>query len=206
MTEKAPKPPVNWKAVELEYRAGIKSLEQIGKEHGVTKGRISQIATRDAWTRDLRNRIQAKADARVNEAAVNEGLNAKQDRLAEKTIVEANAELQYRIRMEHRQDIGRTRKLFAALMDEVELTTDNRALFEELGELMRNPDDNGQDKRNEIYAKVIGMTSRIDSTKKLTEVLEKVIKMEREAFGIDSGESDKASVDLLLKKINSEAA
>jgi len=51
---------INWKAVELDFRAGVKSLEQIGLENGVTKGRISQVAKRDGWTRDLKNRIKAK--------------------------------------------------------------------------------------------------------------------------------------------------
>lgn len=123
----------DWNAIELAYRAGIKSLEQIGAEFGVTKGRISQVAKKQEWTRDLAAKIQARADARVNESVVNKELNAGK-RLTETTIVTANAELQYRIRMEHRADIGRTRKLFQTLLAELELsctqTEQIKALFD----------------------------------------------------------------------------
>lgn len=205
------KPSADWVAIEIEFRAGIKSLEQIGKEFGVTKGRISQIAKRDQWTRDLNKRIKAKADARVNESAVNKALNAKRDRLAESTVVDANADLQFRIRMEQRTDITRSRTLFGKLMDELEQTTDNKELFEQLGELLDKSGENADgkmvmDRLNETYRKVISMTGRVDSAKKLTEILEKVVKLEREAFGIESDDKGLSSVDTLLKKINAEAA
>lgn len=200
---------VDWAAVERSFRTGIDSLELIGKEYGVTKGRISQIAKRDGWTRDLKKKVKAKADARVNEAALNRELNAKTDRLAEKRIVEANADLQFKIRMQHRKDIGRSRSLFQKLMDELEATTDNKDLFQMLGELLdeSGPNKDGKwvaDKQNELYRKVISMSTRVDSAKKLIEILEKTVKLEREAFGIDDNEHQDNPVDALLRKIYKE--
>lgn len=200
---------VDWAAVERSFRTGIDSLELIGKEYGVTKGRISQIAKRDGWTRDLNKKIKAKADARVNKAALNRELNAKTDRLAEKRIVEANADLQFKIRMQHRKDISRSRSLFQKLMDELEATTDNKDLFQMLGELLdeSGPNKDGKwvaDKQNELYRKVISMSTRVDSAKKLIEILEKTVKLEREAFGIDDNEHQDNPVDALLRKIYKE--
>lgn len=59
MTEAKPQP--DWKAIELDYRAGIKTLREIADAHGITHGAINKRAKRDGWTRDLKAKIQAKA-------------------------------------------------------------------------------------------------------------------------------------------------
>lgn len=185
----------DWNAIELEYRAGIKSLEQIGAEFGVTKGRISQVAKKHEWTRDLAAKIQARADARVNESVVNKELNAGK-RLAENTVVTANAELQYRIRIEHRADIGRARKLFQTLLAELELsctqTEQIKALFDEVHPA---PPADAPQSDHGRYAKlskglsdVLSIPGRVESGKKITEMLEKLVRLEREAFGIKTDE------------------
>jgi hypothetical protein len=200
----------DWTLIEVDYRAGIKTLEQIGEEYGVTKGRVSQVAKKQGWTRDLAEKIRLRAEAKVNERTVNEKLNEPKRRLAESEVVEANAQAAADVVMRHRQGLGRLAALRDKLLDEVESITDNKELFAQLGELMdeSGEDANGrfkQDKRNEIYRKVIGMTERIDNTKKLAEIDEKVRKGEREAFNLDDGESKESSIDSLLKKINQEA-
>ena len=43
----------DWERIELDYRAGIKSLRQIADEGGITEGAIRKRAKRDAWERDL---------------------------------------------------------------------------------------------------------------------------------------------------------
>jgi len=48
---------IDWDLVEAEFRAGVKTLDQIGKDHGITKGRISQVAKAKGWVRDLSAKI-----------------------------------------------------------------------------------------------------------------------------------------------------
>lgn len=43
----------DWEAIELDYRAGIKTLRQIAEENGITHGAINKRAKRDGWERDL---------------------------------------------------------------------------------------------------------------------------------------------------------
>lgn len=181
--------PVDWELIERHYRAGILSLREIAKECGVTEGAIRKRAKKDGWARDLTGKIQQRADDLVRKEAVRTP-STQLTPASEKEVVEANAELQYRIRMAHRQDIGRTRSLFAKLMDEVESQSDNLEIFEKLGELLDESGTNERgtwvnDKLNEIYRKVISTPGRVDSAKKLTEILEKVVKLERQAFGLD---------------------
>lgn len=199
---------VNWTAIETDYRAGIKPLRQIAEEQGISHVAINKRAKRDGWVRDLGAKIKAKAEEKVTKAAVTKSVTTERT-VTEKAVVEANAELQYRIRMEHRQDIGRGRKLFQALLAEVESITDWRELFEEIAELydQSGPDENGRwktDKANELYRKIISGAGRVDSAKKLTEMLEKLVKLEREAFGIDKGEGQSSPLDEVLKKLHRE--
>lgn len=204
------KPAIDWEAVELHYRSGIRSLKDMGAEYGVSDAGIIKRAKRDGWTRNLAAKIKAKAEAKVSAAAVSAEVSVQ--RVAnEQQVVEANADLQYRVRIEHRQDIGRTRVLFRSLLTELEAETQDVGLFKTLGELLdtSGPDATGtwrKDKLNELYTKVIGQVGRIDGAKKLTEMLEKLVKLERQAFGIEDGELEKAGVEDLLKSIGRKLA
>lgn len=193
---------IDWEAVEVQYRAGIRSLKDIGAEFGVSDAGIIKRAKRHGWVRDLKAKIIAKAEAKVRAAAVSEKVSERKAQ-TEQTVVEANAELQFRIRMEHRQDIGRARTLFGQMLGELEVFTDGdgQALIERLQAMTDPPDANEspeaatkrvaamRKRLNELFA----LSGRIDSGKKLVEILEKVVKLEREAFGITAGEGQSPS-------------
>ena len=59
-------------------------------------------------------------------------------------------------------------------------------MFAELGEMLRQPDQNGNDKLNDVYQKIIGLPSRVDSVKKLAEALKTLVGLEREAYGMNT--------------------
>lgn len=185
---------IDWEAVAIHYRAGIRSLKDIGAEFGVSDAGILKRAKRDEWPRNLTAKIKAKADAKVSASVVSEEVSAR-TKIAEAQVIEAEAEVQARIRLAHRRDIGRSRKLALDLLAELEVETDNLGLFMELGELLRSEDKNGQDRRNDLYHKVISSAGRVDSMKKLADTLKTLVGLEREAYNIttDSGDGgDKA--------------
>lgn len=43
----------DWERIEMDYRAGIKTLRQIADENGITHGAVNKRAKRDGWERDL---------------------------------------------------------------------------------------------------------------------------------------------------------
>ena len=49
----ASKSGADWERIELDYRAGIKTLRQIADEHGISHVAVAKRAKRDGWTRDL---------------------------------------------------------------------------------------------------------------------------------------------------------
>ena len=180
------KSPIDWESVELHYRAGIRSLKDIGAEFGVSDAGIIKRAKSNGWVRDLSAKIQAKAEAKVSASLVS-ALVSTQTKIAERQLIEANAQAIADIRLAHRHDIHRARRLINSLLSELEGQTDPETLaaLQELGELMRREDERGQDKLNDLYRKVISLSERSKTMKTLTESLEKVVNMERTAFGMD---------------------
>lgn len=175
---------VDWEAVEGDYRAGVLSLREMALTHGVSHVAIKKRADKDGWTRDLAAKIKAKADELVNRAVVNTLVNSGA-KVNERAIIEANAERIAQVRGEHRAEIGRIRTLGLTLLQELEGQSAAPELLEQLGEMMRSPDEHGVDKLNDLYRKVISTPSRIDSAKKVAETFRHAIGMEREAYGID---------------------
>lgn len=203
--KKAKREPVNWAKVEPHYRAGIRSLKELGKEFGCSDAAIVKHAAKAGWVRDLGAQVRAKADAKVSAAAVSAEVSVA-NRIQESVVVEAESQLQFQVRMTHRKDIARSRDLMSSLMSELEQQTANLEDFERLGELLDETDVNSngkviKDTLNAIYQKVISTPGRVDAAKKLVEILEKTIRLEREAFGIDNGDREKDSVETFLERI-----
>jgi len=157
------KSPIDWEAVELHYRAGIRSLKDIGAEFGVSDAGIIKRAKRDDWERDLRAKIQAKAEAKVSASLVSAEVSA-QTKVAERQIVDANAQAVADVRLGQRDDIGRAKGITRSLLDELE---DSAQAYE--------------------------LDARVKMSKTLTETLRIVIDMERQAFGMDTKGADGAA-------------
>lgn len=181
------KPVPDWERIEADYRAGLLSVREIASAHGLSHVAISKRAKRDGWTRDLSKRIQDKAEQLVTTRTVTSEVTTEQA-VTDRAIVEANAEVIAGIRLAHRKDISRSRTLAMALLGELEEQTGNIELFQQLGELLRSPDDKGMDRLNDLYQKVISTPGRIDGMKKLAETLKNLIGLEREAYGLKTGE------------------
>lgn len=176
---------VDWESVERDYSAGLLSLREIGDKHNVAHQVIARKAKKEEWSRDLREKIAKAVDKKIGDKQVGDSLGDSK-KASEKEIIEVNAQAIVNIKLAHRGDIRKSKNIVNALFDELELTTDNRELFEQLGELLRQESESGQDKLNDIYKKCISMPQRIDGVKKLTDALKTMIGLEREAYDIQS--------------------
>ena len=185
----------DWERIELDYRAGVMSLREIAAQHPSTNHvAIARKAKAEGWTRDLSERIKAKAEDLVTRAAVTADVTAARA-VTEKQVVEANALDQASVRLSQRKDIQRKRSIVARLMDELEAQVgpENASMLADLGEMMRSPDDAGQDKLNDLYRKVISLPERAKTAKTLAETLRITVDMERQAFGMDAKGADGAA-------------
>lgn len=175
----------DWEAIESAYRAGALSVRELAGKYGISHQAISKRARKDGWERDLKAKVQAKADALVAKREVAKQV-ATESAISERQLIEATAEVIATVRMEHRGDIRRARELTNTLFDELGAECADVAALEKLGEIMYDPDDKGRDRLNEIYQKVISLPSRVKSMKDLSDSLKTLIGLEREAYSIES--------------------
>ena len=180
----------DWERIELDYRAGVKSLREIAGEHDISEGAIRKRAKRDGWERDLAEKIQQRAEALVRTEQVRSSVRAEtaaHRQATERQIIEANAEAVANVKTAHRADIRRARGIVGALFGELEVMVgeDRVALLEQLGEMMHNPDEHGRDKLNDLYHQIISLPGRSKAMKDLTSSLQSLVGMERTAYGMD---------------------
>jgi len=176
---------VDWESVERDYSAGLLSLRELADKYGTKESTIRSRAKTQDWVRDLSKKINQKVED-ISRKELSRSTSRTEKNVSEKEIIEANAQAIVDIKLAHRGDIRKSKRIVNSLFDELELTTDNRELFEQLGELLRQESDSGQDKLNDIYKKCISMPQRIDGVKKLTDALKTMIGLEREAYDIQS--------------------
>lgn len=194
--------PVDWDQVAIEIRAGILTDRQIGAKHGRSHTAIQKWADKNGIERNLTTRIRQRAEMKVAKALVAKQGCQESGNLTQEQTIDLASEVSATIVIKQQGRIGRHLKVATALLDELESQTIDRALYENLGELMAVPDKNGLDRLNELYRKVISTPSRIDSHKKAIETEKSLIAMERQAFSIDdappaSGSTFEANLDAI---------
>jgi hypothetical protein len=178
------KQPVDWERIDQLFRAGVLSLREIAAAcPGSNHVAIARRAKKEGWVQDLTAKIKAKANDLVTRQAVTADVTAERA-VTDRALIEINAQVIANVRMAHRGDISRSRSVANKLLDELEGLTDNRDLFEQLGELLRSEDDKGQDKRNDLYMRVIDLPARTKTMKDLADTLKNLIALERQAYDL----------------------
>ena len=176
---------IDWERVEAQYRVGTMSLREIAGGHGITEGAVRKRAKRDSWARDLGARVRAKADALVRKEMVRSEVRTENP--SETLTVEVEAQVQARIRLSHRTDIAKCRKLLMSQLAELEGQTDNIDLVRKVGELLSS-DARDPDKINAVYQKAVSLGSRASTMKSLAESLRILVGLERQALSLDEAE------------------
>ena len=185
MADAKPKrPPVDWEAVEREYRVGLKTLRQIASDHGVTHGAINKRAKKEGWPRDLSAKVSSKADELVSKALVSKTVS-KETAISERVIVEANAAVCANVVLAQHSDLAESAELERKLMGELLVMTDKTDQFRQLGEMLAAPDEFGQDRINDSYFGAISHPQRVKSAKLLMDMRKARIETERKVLRLD---------------------
>lgn len=185
----------DWEAIESAYRAGVMSLREIASQHDITHGAVNKRAKKEGWERNLKEKINQKAEALVSKREVSTKVSTEKA-ISERILIEVNAEIIANVRMEHRGDIRRARELTNNLFDELSAECADVPALSKLGDLIFNPDDNGRDKLNEIYHSIISLPERVKSAKALSETLKNLVGLERQAYGLDDVQPNKTASQL----------
>ena len=182
--QKKPRKPVDWEAVEREYRAGIRSLRDIASEFGITDTAIRKRAKREEWERDISSRVSAKAEALVRKAEVRKEVRAEAA-ITEREQINASAQMMADTVLNQRADVKRARATVQKLWALVDIELDQPEELKRLGEIMAAPDENGNDKLNEMYFAAISLPQQIKNVKLLADAIKVLIELERKVLRID---------------------
>ena len=172
--------PVDWEAVEREYRAGQLSVREIGRMFDVSHTAIEKKAKANGWTRDLAKKVRAEVANRLVAKEVTNG-NARE---AVETAVLRGVE----VIGQHRSDIGRARKACSALVAELEEATANRDQIEAAIEQETEGDNSG--KRRAMMLRAVSLPSRATTISNLSVALKNLVTLERQAFNLNESPED----------------
>ncbi|MDF2489437.1 MAG: hypothetical protein K0S77_2059 [Pseudomonas sp.] len=205
MTTKQP----DWEAIERAYRAGLLSIREIASAHEVSHTAINKRAKRDGWDRDLKAKIKAKADALVSKREVSTEVSSKQAE-TERQIIELNAEVIANIRMAHRGDISRGRRLTNKLLDELESLTEEQGTIKELIEQLKDGDHEDGEAMADALAlakKMSALPARTKTMRELAETLKTLVALERQAYDLDvkQGGSEEDTLSKLMDELSKDA-
>lgn len=181
--------PIDWAAVELEYRAGVRPLRAIAKSHGCAHSAITKHARKEGWTRDLNPKIHARAAELVSKAAtaaVNREVSKPAREAGEALTVEANALALSIVQLGHREDIAALRSIIKGLMRELAIVVEEPERFGMIHDALANPDEPAIEALRDMAALVVSLPGRTKVAKDLADALHRAIGMEREAFGLDT--------------------
>lgn len=205
MTTKQP----DWERIEQLFRAGLLSVREIAAACGVSHTAINKRSKAEGWDRDLNAKIKAKADSLVSKREVSTKVSTE-TLATERGIVEANAEVIADIRMAHRTDIGRSRRLANKLLDELESLTDEQGTIKELIAQFKDGDHDDGDAMADVLAlaqKMGALPSRTKTMKELAETLKTLVLLERQAYDLDtkSGGTDADELSKLMDDLSKDA-
>lgn len=202
----------DWELIERHYRAGIKTLRQIGQEYGVSHTAVKQRAMKFGWTRDLTEKIQQEAQTLVTAKVVSKALSnslSKDRLLSDAQTIQAYSEVVASVEMTQRSDIELALNISRSQM--LELTALSNPDFADdlsrLAELMDQggEDDSGKartDKLNELYRYVISLPGRVKMAKEIAGAHGVYIPVQRKVFKLDGDERSNASAyEEMLKMI-----
>ncbi|MGS2743595.1 hypothetical protein ACU6TU_08360 [Halomonas sp. LS-001] len=166
----------DWELIEREYRTGRFSLAQLEARHGVNRSNISRRAKKYGWKKDLSGRVRERTQEKITRVSLPP---EAQEALAEQddAIVEFAANENAAVVKGHRKNLERW-----------------RGIAERFAELLE-----GQLAEGKIKVDLpTGGTAEIDVPLEYvgkcmghgTQALERVVKLERQNYGLDLKDDD----------------
>ncbi|WP_288654639.1 MULTISPECIES: hypothetical protein [Pantoea] len=151
----------DWEAIESAYRAGSLSIRAIADKHGVSDTAIRKRATQNGWQRDLTEQVQKATRQKLVRKEVRNDSSREHVRTDEEIVDEA-ADEAAGVVIEHRVDLARWRRI-----------------ANKLGDFLDDVEFTEDNHASLSRSLVAGVDAQV-----------KIIKAEREAFNIDSGEKN----------------
>ena len=198
---------IDWEKIELDYRAGLKTLRQIADEHGISHVAINKKAKAEEWSRDLSAKIQKKAQDLVTKNLVTKEVT-KEKVVTERQIIDANANVVANVDIRQRKDVARYQNLMNKLFEELDTISgqNNADALEQLSVMIENEGLAGEDALIQ-FKRISSLGSRVKVAKDLGDTIAKLIPLERTIYKMDKEvEERKDPLGDLLKSLTNTSS
>lgn len=193
--------PYDWQAIEVEYRAGVKTLQQISNDYNMPLSTLHGAAKKKGWVRDLTARAQAKSRKAVDAALadqfyrrkVQDAYDAEVEELAA-PVVRGMAIAQTQVRLKYVALADKALALadgyFAELAaqnmshEELDRVAELVALCRTQDGVYENLDQKEVTRKIEAFEKSLKLDARADTFKKLTDALKTAMALSMQAYGM----------------------
>lgn len=189
---------IDWEALEVEYRTGKYSNRQLGAKFGVSESAIRYRAKGKGWQKDLSKKVQQQTRIKSTQKAVVDTVRKQREAqgsdveapLTEDEIVEAAAEHSATIITQHQKRIEK----YQAIVDDFATRIKEQVAAGKVSVIAKNGEQVEIDVSLDYVGKSIGNGVM---------ALERLVKLERQAHGIDSDErSDEGeTLEALLAEV-----
>lgn len=178
----------DWEAIERQYRAGVVSVREIGREHGVSDTAIRKRATAENWERDLTGKVKERTRVKLVRSSSSHDGSHEQRAQTDAEIIEEASETQVTVVKTHRRDIAIGRRIVSTLFGELMEATEQRHEIAEAVEEATAKDKDG--KRRAMMHRAVALPSRAATAQSLANAMKTLVTLERQAFNIETDASD----------------
>lgn len=195
--------PPDWATARILWEQGVHSQQDIATRIGVNLSTLQAKAKRHGWPRSTAHATKTRAQsildrppgaARVLAAVAGPGALAPED---ERAAIDMGAQAIVQVRLGHRRDIARARRVVSSLMDELEVVQDAPEVFAQVRDWL-----DALDPLSTVPLPLIeralqvveSLPQRAKVARDLVDTLRSVVGMEREAFGLDTGDGSRPVV------------
>lgn len=194
MARRSTKNAIDWEAVERDYRIGQLTVGEIVTKHGMSKSTLMARVAKEGWERDLSDAVKVATKAGIVQATINEltaaAIEKKTERAAEviSSGVDVAAAANVQVVMGHRRDLARLKSVSLKMLNELESATDAVPALHELTAMVAE----NSPEALPALGKFVSLAGRVATSEKLTAAFNRIVTMERQAFGLDEDGKNKA--------------
>lgn len=194
MARRSTKNAIDWEAVERDYRIGQLTVGEIVTKHGMSKSTLMARVAKEGWERDLSDAVKVATKAGIVQATINEltaaAIEKKTERAAEviSSGVDVAAAANVQVVMGHRRDLARLKSVSLKMLNELENATDAVPALHELTAMVAE----NSPEALPALGKFVSLAGRVATSEKLTAAFNRIVTMERQAFGLDEDGKNKA--------------
>lgn len=167
----------DWEAIKQDYRTGRFSLGQLSERHGPDKAQISRQIRKHGWEQDLTDKVRQRTREKVTRATLPEEARESLDDHDDEAIVEHAADENAAVVKGHRKLLTHWRGLMSQYSDQLERQVSQGTITIQA----KNGDAVSIDVPLDYVGKCLSQGAQ---------ALERVVKLERQSYGLDDQEDD----------------